>query len=358
MNQLFETYQLGEISLANRVVMAPMTRSRAANNLPNALMAEYYGQRATAGLIVTEGISPSPNGLGYARIPGLYSTEQVAGWRLATEAVHSRGGKIFAQIMHTGRVAHTGNLPTGGIVLAPSAIAAAGTKLWVAGEGELPVPTPKAMTAEDIATTIQEYADAATNAVAAGFDGIELHGANGYLLKQFMNANTNTRTDRYGGNIANRLRFVLEVVDSCIAAIGKNRVGIRISPYNVYNDMQHYPEIDEQYAVLATELQARDIAYLHIMDASAYFPQVTPLVNDIRTKFRNTLILNSGFTKESGETAIKADRTDLIAYGRPFIGNPDLVARMKGDLPLAQPKYDLLYSPGAEGYTDYPTYQA
>ena len=218
--QLFSTTTLGGVTLQNHLVMAPMTRSRAINNVPNELIAQYYAQRASAGLIVTEGTSPSPNGLGYARIPGIFSDEQIAGWRRVTEAVHARGGRIFVQLMHTGRVSHALNLPAGARVLAPSAIAAAG-EMYTDADGMKPLPVPEAMTDADITAAVAEFAQAATNAVAAGFDGIELHSANGYLLEQFIRPSSNQRTDRYGGTIGNRVRFLLEVVDATVAAIGK-----------------------------------------------------------------------------------------------------------------------------------------
>ena len=236
MSLLFSKTTLGPLALQNRLVMAPMTRNRATGNVPNDLMAQYYAQRASAGLIITEGTSPSPNGLGYPRIPGIFSAAQIAGWKRVTEAVHAQGAKMFMQLMHCGRIAHPLNLPAGARVLAPSAVAAAG-EMYTDAEGMKPNAMPQAMTEADIKTAIEEYAQAAKNAVAAGFDGIELHGANGYLLEQFIRPNSNQRTDRYGGSIENRARFVLEVADAAIKAIGKDKVGIRLSPFGVFNDM-------------------------------------------------------------------------------------------------------------------------
>jgi N-ethylmaleimide reductase len=230
MSQLFSKTTLGSLTLQNHLVIAPMTRNRATNNIPNDLMAQYYAQRASAGLIITEGTSPSPNGLGYPRIPGIFSAAQVAGWKRVTDAVHARGAKIFIQFMHCGRIAHPLNLPSGAHMLAPSAVAAAGD-IYTDAEGMKQNAMPQAMTEADIKTTIQEFAQAAKNAVAAGFDGVELHGANGYLLEQFIRPNSNQRTDRYGGSIENRARFVLEVADAVIEAIGKDKVGIRLSPF-------------------------------------------------------------------------------------------------------------------------------
>jgi len=243
MSLLFSETVLGPLKLQNRLVMCPLTRNRAIDNIPNALMAQYYAQRASVGLIITEGTSPSPNGLGYPRIPGIFSAAQVAGCKPITEAVHAKGAKIFIQFMHCGRIAHVLNLPAGARVLGPSAVAAAG-EMYTDAEGMKPHPVPQAMTEADIKTAIEEFSQAAKNAVAAGFDGIELHSANGYLLEQFIRPNSNQRTDRYGGSIENRARFVLEVAEAVIGAIGKDRVGIRLSPFGVFNDMPLYAEND------------------------------------------------------------------------------------------------------------------
>ena len=241
MSQLFTTYRLGDVVLKNRMVMSPMTRCRAINNLANDLMRTYYQQRASAGLIITEGVSPSPNGLGYARIPGIFSDEQINAWKLITDAVHNAGGHIYMQLMHTGRISHPLNLSSGARVLAPSAVGAA-DQMYTDNKGMQPLPIPQAMTADDIRTSIDEYAQAAINAINAGFDGVELHAANGYLLEQFIRPNSNQRDDAYGGNIENRWRFVHEVVNKCIAAVGYNKVGIRLSPYGVVNDVPLYDD--------------------------------------------------------------------------------------------------------------------
>ncbi|MCX5883745.1 MAG: alkene reductase, partial [Deltaproteobacteria bacterium] len=243
MSILFSKTDLGFLTLQNHLVMAPMTRCRTTDNIPNAIMVEYYVQRATAGLIITEGTSPSPNGLGYPRIPGIFSPAQVEGWKRITDAVHAKGAKIFVQIMHCGRIAHPLNLPAGARMLAPSAVTAAG-EMYTDAEGMKPHPVPQAMTEADIMTTIAEFVQAAKNAVAAGFDGIELHSANGYLLEQFIRPNTNQRTDGYGGTIENRARFVLEVADAVLGAIGKDKVGIRLSPFGVFNDMPLYDAME------------------------------------------------------------------------------------------------------------------
>jgi len=259
MSQLFSKTTLGSLSLQNHLVMSPMTRNRAIGNIPNELMAQYYGQRASAGLIITEGTSPSPNGLGYPRIPGVFSAAQVTGWKLVTSAVHAKGGKIFMQLMHCGRISHALNLPAGARVIAPSAVAAAG-EMYTDAEGMKPHPVPQAMSEADIRVAIEEYAQAARNAVTAGFDGVELHGANGYLIEQFIRPNTNIRTDNYGGTIENRGRFMCETVAAAIAAIGKNKVGIRLSPFGVFNDMPLYAAMEDDYAYLAKKLNTLGLA--------------------------------------------------------------------------------------------------
>jgi N-ethylmaleimide reductase len=355
MPQLFAKTSLGALELQNRLVMAPLTRSRATGNVPNELMLEYYAQRASAGLIITEGTSPSPNGLGYARIPGIFSAEQVAGWKRITEAVHKQGAKIFVQLMHCGRVAHPLNLPAGARVLAPSAVAAAG-EMYTDAEGMKPNAMPQAMSEADIKTTIEEFAQGAKNAVAAGFDGIELHGANGYLLEQFIRPNSNQRTDRYGGAIENRARFVLELTDAAIQAVGREKVGIRLSPFGVFNDMPVYPAMEADYTWLAGELNARALAYVHLVDHS---PMGAPPVPDsikatFRSIFKGALILSGGYDAARAESDLAAGKCDLIAVGRAFLANPDLVARWKSGAAENAPDFSTFYTPGAKGYTDYP----
>ena len=352
---LFSPTTLGPITLQNRLVMAPMTRSRAIKNLPNELMAQYYAQRASAGLIVTEGTSTSPNGLGYARIPGVFSAEQIAGWKRVTAAVHPRGGKIFLQLMHTGRIAQPLNLPAGARVLGPSAIAAAG-EMYTDAKAMQPLPTPEEMTAADITAAIEEFAQAAKNAVAAGFDGIELHAANGYLLEQFIRPSSNQRTDQYGGSIENRARFVLEVADAAIAAIGKDRVGIRLSPFGVFNDMPVYPEMASDYTYLAGQLNARGLVYLHLVDQTAMGAPAVPdsIKTRLRAVFKRTLILSGGYDAAGAERDLAAGKGDLIAVGRPFLANPDLTDRWAAGAKLNTPDFATFYTPGPKGYTDYP----
>jgi len=357
--KLFTPTDLGDMELKNKIVMAPMTRSRAIGNIPNALMAEYYGQRASAGLIITEGTSPSPNGLGYARIPGCFSKEQVEGWKLTTSAVHNAGGKIFIQLMHSGRIGNSLNLPEGAQLIAPSTVKAAG-QIWTDAEQLQDFPIPKQMNDEDLVLAHTEYVASAKHAIEAGFDGVELHGANGYLLEQFLSPISNIRTDKYGGSIENRCRFVLEVVSGVVATIGKEKTGIRLSPYGVASDMPHYPEIAETYTYLAEELNKLGIVYLHLVDHSAMgAPEVPASIKGIiRTRFKNTLILSGGYDKERAEEDLENGRADLIAFGRPFINNPDLVERLENDWPLSQTlKMDLFYTADEKGYTDYPDYK-
>lgn len=357
--KLFEPAHLGNLTLTNRVVMAPMTRSRALGNVPNAMMATYYAQRAGAGLIITEGTSPSPNGLGYARIPGLYSPEQIAGWRLTTDAVHARQGKIFVQLMHTGRIAHPANLPEGAEIVGPSAVTAAG-QMWTDSEGMQPHPAPRALTTAEVKATIQEYVQAAKNAIDAGFDGIELHGANGYLIEQFLHPVANQRTDEYGGSVENRSRFLLEIAAETAAAIGADKVGIRLSPYGINGDMPPYDAIHDTYFYLAQQLHQIGLVYLHLVDHSGMGAPVVPpaVVDAIREQFKGTLILSGSYDAARAEVALESGLADLIAFGRPFIANPDLVERLRTNAPLAQPDPATFYAPGPngfeQGYIDYP----
>ena len=355
MSILYSKTELGPLQLQNHLVMAPMTRNRATDNIPNALMAEYYAQRATAGLIITEGTSPSPNGLGYPRIPGIFSPAQTEGWKPITDAVHAQGAKMFIQFMHCGRIAHPLNLPAGARVLAPSAVAAGG-EMYTDAEGMKPFPVPQAMSSEDIDSTIAEFVHAAKNAVAAGFDGVELHSANGYLLEQFIRPNSNQRTDDYGGPIENRARFVLEVVQATIDAIGKDKVGIRLSPFGVFNDMPLYDAMESDYTYLAEQLNNSGLVYIHLVDHS---PMGAPPVPDsiketFRGLFKRNLILSGGYDAERAESDLAAGKCDLIAVGRPLLANPDLLERWKTDAAENAPDMDTFYTPGAKGYTDYP----
>ena len=356
MSVLFTKAILGSLTLQNHLVMSPLTRNRAIDNVPNDLMVEYYSQRATAGLIITEGTSPSPNGLGYPRIPGIFSAAQVAGWKRVTEAVHAKKGRIFMQFMHCGRIAHPLNLPAGARVLGPSAIAANGD-MYTDAEGMKPNATPQAMTEADIKATIEEFAQAAKNAVTAGFDGIELHGANGYLLEQFIRPNSNQRSDRYGGSIENRARFVLEVAEAVIKAIGKDRVGIRLSPFGIFNDMPLYDDMTADYTYLVRELNARGLVYIHLVDHSAMgAPPVPDSIKAMaRGTFKGKLILSGGYDAARAEADLAAGKCDLIAVGRPFLANPDLVTRWQTGAALNAPDMSTFYTPGPKGYIDYPS---
>ncbi len=353
---LFEPFQLRTMQIANRLVMSPLTRSPAVHdNTANALMATYYAQRATAGLIITEGTSPSPNGLGYARIPGLFQSTHVSGWKLVTDAVHARGGRIVVQLMHTGRVSHQANLPAGAEVLGPSPEICPG-EMWTDAQGSQPHTAPRAMTATDIATTVGEYVQAARLAMEAGFDGIELHAANGYLLEQFLNANINRRVDGYGGTPEGRNRLVLEVAAATAQAIGADRVGIRLSPHGVFNGAGAFPGVDEQYLALVKQLSALGLMYVHVLDHSALGAPAVPdeLKAGLRAAFAGPFILAGGFDKATAEQALTSGRADMIAMGRAFLANPDLVDRLQHDAPLNAVDPQTFYTPGEKGYTDYP----
>lgn len=353
-NTLFTPVALGNLQLKNRVVMAPMTRSRATGNVPNELMKKYYGMRADAGLIVTEGTSPSPNGLGYARIPGLFSAEQAQGWKLVTDAVHANGGRIFVQLMHTGRVSHPANMAAGARIVAPSALALAGD-MWTDSGGMQPYPVPEEMSEEDIAAAIAEYVNASRLAIEAGFDGVELHGANGYLIDQFFNTATNRRTDRWGGSIENRIRFAVEVAKASVAAIGAERIGMRISPYGAFNGALPDTEMDAMYLRLVEELNRLGLVYIHIVDHSSMgAPEVSPALKaNIRSAFKGRYILSGGYDAARANADLDADCGDLVAFGRPFISNSDLVQKLRNGAALTAPDFDTFYTPGEKGYTDY-----
>ena len=353
---LFEPFTARKLSLSNRTVMSPMTRSRAVDaNVPNTLMAEYYAQRAGAGLIITEGTSPSPNGLGYARIPGLFNADQMRGWKLVTDAVHAKGGKIAIQLMHTGRVTHTANLPAGAEVVGPSAAICPG-EMYSDAQGMQPHSAPRPMTEPDIAVAVKEYAASSALAIEAGFDAVELHATNGYLIEQFLNPHVNDRSDAYGAGIAGRNRFALEVAAAASAAIGAERVGIRLSPYGVFNGTGTFPEVEEQFLALTKVLSAMGLLYLHVLDHSAMGAPPVPaaLKQSLRDAFDGPFILAGGFDAASAEKALQHNQADLIAFGRPFLANPDLVGRMQSHAELNAIDMATFYTPGAKGYTDYP----
>ena len=356
--KLYTSGKIGSLELKNRIVMSPMTRCRAIGNVPNELMAEYYKQRSGAGLIITEGTSPSPNGLGYSRIPGIFNKQQVEGWKHITSMVHLAEGKIFVQLMHTGRISHPLNMPEGAQIIAPSAIKATG-QMWTDTKQLQDFPIPKEMTSDDLLHAKAEYVDAAMNALDAGFDGVELHGANGYLLEQFISPVSNNRSDNYGGSIENRCRFVIEVVTAVADAIGKGVTAIRLSPYGVANDMPLYPEIDNTYKYLSEKLNKIGIAYIHLVDHSSMGSPIVPMEIKklIRNNFKNTFILSGGYDMERAEADIQSGLCDMVAFGRPFINNPDLVERFRNNWALSKDLHmDLFYTADEKGYTDYPFY--
>jgi len=353
MKKTLSPYTKGNFSLKNHIVMAPMTRSRAIDNIPNDLMAEYYGQRSGAGLIVTEGTAPAPEALGYPRIPGIFNESQIEGWKKTTAAVHQQGAKIFLQLMHTGRIGHKDNLPEGEQVVGPSTKKAAG-QIFTDTLGMQDHSDPVALTADGIQGVIEGFITAAKNAIEANFDGIEIHGANGYILEQFLNPNVNDRNDDYGGTIEKRAKLILEIAEKTALLIGKDKVGIRFSPFATLGDLQAYDEteVHNTYAYLAKELNAIGIAYIHI-SSSPVIPQKT--MDAFRANFKGTIILSNGLTPESAEQVLDKGAADLVAFGRPFLANPDFVERIIKSAPLNPVDFTTLYTPGAVGYTDYPT---
>lgn len=302
-------------------------------------------------------MSPSPNGLGYPRIPGLYNDEQVRGWKLTTEAVHAKGGKIFIQFMHTGRVAHEGNLPKGARVLAPSSVELPDQKMWVDALGaQVPLTKATEMTEADIEHTIEEYVTAAKLAMQAGFDGVELHGANGYLIEQFLNATSNLRTDAWGGTVEKRARFGFEIARRIAAAIGGDRLGIRLSPYGVNAGMKADPEVESSYPYFAGRMREAGLVYVHVVDHSALgAPPVSDSVKaNIRKEFGGTTILAGGYDLAKAEADLQAKKAELIGFGRPYLANPDYLARATAGRALNAPDFSTFYTPGPKGYTDYP----
>ncbi|MFK7848940.1 MAG: alkene reductase [Rhodothermales bacterium] len=355
--RLFEDVTMGRLHLKNRLVMNPMTRCRADEaGLANSLMAEYYAQRAGAGLIITEGIAPSANGKGYARIPGLWTSAQVDSWKIVTSAVHEAGGVIFAQLMHTGRVSHPANMTEGSKIVAPSALALEG-QMYTDSQGMQDYPVPLEMTEADIIQAKEELVQSAKNAMAAGFDGVELHGANGYLLEQFLSPDTNQRTDAWGGSIEKRMRFVLEVAREAAEAIGGENLGIRLSPYGTNSGMSEYPEVQETYLTLLAKLADEGLEHIHIADHAAM--GAPPIPADFKLALRaawpRTFFVGGSFDEASAEQAVAEGLVDLVGMGRAFLANPDLVSKLKNGLPLAAPDPNTFFTPGAQGYTDYPS---
>jgi N-ethylmaleimide reductase len=306
------------------------------------------------GLIVTEGTSPSPDGLGYARIPGLYSDAQVDAWRAVTHAVHAQGAKIFVQFMHTGWASHVDNMPTGARAVSSTDVALP-ESIYTDTAGLQPASAPHALTEAEIGVVVEEFAHAARAAMEAGFDGIELHAANGYLIEQFLNANVNTRTDGYGGSIAGRNRFLLEVTRACIAAIGADKVGVRVSPYGAFNSTGAFPEVETQYLALATQLSVLGVMYLHLVDHESMGAPAIPSAFKVqlRQAFSGTFIASVGFDRETAEAILQRGDADLVAFGRASLANPDLLERLEDDVPLTSADMATLYTPGDAGYTDY-----
>lgn len=357
---LFDSFQLGRITLRNRVVMAPMTRNRAtASHVPTPIMATYYQQRASIGLIITEGTAPSADGAGYARIPGLYTDEQDAAWRAVTDAVHAEGGHIFAQLMHTGRASHVSNMPEGTRVVSSAAVTLP-DQIWTDAAGLQTATLPQALTEAEIAVVVGEYAAAARHAIDAGFDGIELHGANGYLIEQFTNVNLNTRTDSYGGSAENRNRFALEIAKATVDAIGADRVGFRASPHGYFNGMGPFEGVDEQHIALAKALGELGLVYYHLVNHESMGNPALPstLPAQLKAAFGSTFIASGGLDREQAEALLVSGAADLVAFGRPALSTPDLVERMQKDVALNEPDMDSFYTPGEKGYTDYPVLAA
>lgn len=349
MNALFSEVQVGRYTLSNRMVMAPMTRSRADDaGVPKDLVATYYAQRASAGLIISEGVFPVALGKGYVRTPGIETAEQVAAWKKVAEAVHARGGRIFMQLMHCGRVSHPSLLADGAQPQAPSAIKAAGQTYTATGLQDF--VTPHALTVSEIAAVVEGYRQAARRAIEAGFDGVELHAASGYLPEQFLSTGSNQRDDHYGGSVENRVRFVLEVIGALISEVGSDRVGIKISPAMNFNDIVD-ANPQETYTYLVKQLGGLNLAYLHVALFGATFDYHVAL----RPLFGGSYLIGSGLNKDSAESLIATGKADAAVFGGAFLANPDLPDRFRAGAELNLPNKDTFYAPGAEGYIDYPT---
>lgn len=341
-----------------------MTRARNPNGVPNAMNAEYYRQRANAGLIITEGTAISETAMGVLHIPGLYTNEQVQGWKAVTQAVHEAGSKIYTQLWHVGRVSHTTNQPGGAAPVGASDIPATNSFAWGydenGNENFVHCSTPRALTTAEVKQVVHDFAAAAANAVKAGFDGVELHGANGYLIEQFLNPHVNNRTDEYGGSVENRSRFLLEAIDACIAAIGADKTAIRLTPYGVMHELPLYDELEATYAYLAQELDKRNIAFIHLMDQKSRGSLAIPegFLERFRSNYSGVIILAGGLDKPKATALIEKGVIDLAGFGEPYIANPDLAARLQHDWPLTAPDRSLHYGGAEHGYTDYPVYSA
>ncbi len=367
MANLFQSYNLNGLQLSNRIVMAPMTRSRSPSLAPNASTALYYSQRASAGLIISEGIPITPEGRGYLYTPGIYDSAQIDGWRLVTDAVHMAQGRIYAQLWHVGRISHTSLQPERASPVSSVSTVAANSTAFAYDEagisGKQPCSAPRALGVDEVSRLVGDFVQASLNSIDAGFDGVELHGANGYIFEQFISGALNTRNDQYGGSIENRLRFLLEVIDSVVDAIGDHRVGLRISPFGRLHDMQPFETEAATWLALMEELNKRPISYLHLSDqhtiGGAGFPGIpTDFLKSLRKAFNGTLMAAGGFNKASGQEALDAGLLDLIAIGRPFISNPDLVERFENNWPTTPADREVYYGEGDSGYIDYPRYRS
>ena len=354
MSDLFTPIKLGSLDLPNRVFMAPMTRNRAPDNIANAMMAEYYRQRASGGLLITEGSQVSEQAVGYPATPGIYSDAQVTGWKQVTDAVHEAGGHIYLQLWHCGRVSHP-DFHGGEPAVAPSSIRPAGDAFTF--EGLKPFETPREISLSEIADVIEDYRKGAANSIAAGFDGVEIHGANGYLLDQFLRDGSNQRNDAYGGSLENRARLILEVTEAVCAEVGADRVGIRLSPLQPFNDIKD-SDPETTFSYLVEKLNAFGLAYLHITAMGSEAPGAAGPAFDLvklRAIWNGVYITNAGYDADKGNAAIAAGDADAIAFGVPFLANPDLVARLKAGAELNAPDMDSFYGGDEHGYSDYPT---
>ena len=364
MTKLFEPLTIGSLTLPNRIIMAPLTRMRAKQpgNVPHQLNANYYAQRASAGLIISEATQISQQGQGYPSTPGIHSQEQVQGWKLVTDAVHQAGGRIFLQLWHVGRISHPSHQPNGDPPVAPSALAAENSGTFTADWQETPILIPRALETNEIPGIVADYKAAAENAKAAGFDGVEVHGANGYLLDQFLQDSSNVRTDQYGGSLENRTRLLLEVVDAVTEVWGSDRVGVRVSPYNAFNGMKDSDPI-ALFTYVLGELDARGVAFVHLIEPRSSFasgqdesledtPQAAPLFRDV---VKTVLISAGGHTPDSANEAMDNNLADAVAFGRHYISNPDLPERIKNLAPLTPYDRATFYGGDTKGYTDYLT---
>lgn len=352
---LFSPLQLGELNLPNRAILAPLTRSRAIDHIPNELMAEYYAQRASAGLLISEATMVMPNTVAFINCPGVYSQQQIAGWKKVTEAVHAKGGKIVLQLWHGGRACHP-DLNQGITPVAASALAITNDQVHTPS-GKQDYTVPRALETQEIGEIVAAFKQAAINAKEAGFDGVEVHAANGYLLDNFLRDGSNQRSDKYGGSIENRARLLLEVVEQVVEVWGSGRVGLRTSPLNSYNSMRDSdPEALSLY--LAEQLNPKQLAYWHVMRADFLGEQEGDILTPLRKHYSGNLIANMGYQQDEAEAQIAAGNVDAVAFGVPFIANPDLLERFSTGAQLNQPDPDTFYTSGAKGYTDYPVLTA